>query len=147
MKTYRISTNCTLCFVFLLAFYVPTLGLVSIGQSAQVSGTPDPYFNQPIRPRVAAKPTNTIHPNISPRPMKSETWKQPVTQTKNPINKPAPSSQSIKSSLWNAPRTQAPTQPVPNNYALNQAAPNQTCLLYTSPSPRDQRGSRMPSSA
>ena len=27
------------------------------------------------------------------------------------------------------------------------AAPLQTCLLYTSPSPRDQRGSRMPSSA
>ena len=26
-------------------------------------------------------------------------------------------------------------------------ADNQTCLLYTSPSPRDQRGSRMPSSA
>ena len=26
-------------------------------------------------------------------------------------------------------------------------AHNQTCLLYTSPSPRDQRGSRMPSSA
>ena len=25
--------------------------------------------------------------------------------------------------------------------------PNGTCLLYTSPSPRDQRGSRMPSSA
>ena len=25
--------------------------------------------------------------------------------------------------------------------------PNYTCLLYTSPSPRDQRGSRMPSSA
>ena len=24
---------------------------------------------------------------------------------------------------------------------------DQTCLLYTSPSPRDQRGSRMPSSA
>ena len=26
-------------------------------------------------------------------------------------------------------------------------APTHTCLLYTSPSPRDQRGSRMPSSA
>ena len=26
-------------------------------------------------------------------------------------------------------------------------SPNQGCLLYTSPSPRDQRGSRMPSSA
>ena len=31
---------------------------------------------------------------------------------------------------------------------LNEsAALNQNCLLYTSPSPRDQRGSRMPSSA
>ena len=27
------------------------------------------------------------------------------------------------------------------------ATPYKTCLLYTSPSPRDQRGSRMPSSA
>ena len=43
-------------------------------------------------------------------------------------------------------------------YVLRQYYPNQTvlsvkgrdcgiCLLYTSPSPRDQRGSRMPSSA
>ena len=31
-------------------------------------------------------------------------------------------------------------------YAM-KAASNQACLLYTSPSPRDQRGSRMPSSA
>ena len=28
-----------------------------------------------------------------------------------------------------------------------RATPNMTCLLYTSPSPRDQRGTRMPSSA
>ena len=27
------------------------------------------------------------------------------------------------------------------------SAPSKPCLLYTSPSPRDQRGSRMPSSA
>ena len=31
--------------------------------------------------------------------------------------------------------------------SLRISAPVQTCLLYTSPSPRDQRGSRMPSSA
>ena len=31
--------------------------------------------------------------------------------------------------------------------ALNPGGQNRTCLLYTSPSPRDQRGSRMPSSA
>ena len=30
---------------------------------------------------------------------------------------------------------------------LDLAAKNSICLLYTSPSPRDQRGSRMPSSA
>ena len=28
-----------------------------------------------------------------------------------------------------------------------ESSPHPTCLLYTSPSPRDQRGSRMPSSA
>ena len=33
-----------------------------------------------------------------------------------------------------------------NEDALNKDSPN-ACLLYTSPSPRDQRGSRMPSSA
>ena len=32
------------------------------------------------------------------------------------------------------------------NYHIFQDG-NTTCLLYTSPSPRDQRGSRMPSSA
>ena len=31
--------------------------------------------------------------------------------------------------------------------AREQAAQEMACLLYTSPSPRDQRGSRMPSSA
>ena len=29
----------------------------------------------------------------------------------------------------------------------DKAKTSETCLLYTSPSPRDQRGSRMPSSA
>ena len=32
-------------------------------------------------------------------------------------------------------------------YGLDQPKLVQYCLLYTSPSPRDQRGSRMPSSA
>ena len=30
---------------------------------------------------------------------------------------------------------------------VNRLARDESCLLYTSPSPRDQRGSRMPSSA
>ena len=36
----------------------------------------------------------------------------------------------------------------PQEFAVNAARGGHTrCLLYTSPSPRDQRGSRMPSSA
>ena len=35
----------------------------------------------------------------------------------------------------------------PNGYALLAIGTSHACLLYTSPSPRDQRGSRMPSSA
>ena len=34
-----------------------------------------------------------------------------------------------------------------NNAFLQQPPDTLSCLLYTSPSPRDQRGSRMPSSA
>ena len=35
----------------------------------------------------------------------------------------------------------------PVNSMNKEFGPLYTCLLYTSPSPRDQRGSRMPSSA
>ena len=33
------------------------------------------------------------------------------------------------------------------SYKIGEGGDYTTCLLYTSPSPRDQRGSRMPSSA
>ena len=36
---------------------------------------------------------------------------------------------------------------LPAIQAVREAARRMSCLLYTSPSPRDQRGSRMPSSA
>ena len=36
---------------------------------------------------------------------------------------------------------------IADNSPLNLSKPVSDCLLYTSPSPRDQRGSRMPSSA
>ena len=36
---------------------------------------------------------------------------------------------------------------MPKEDSINQLVDLETCLLYTSPSPRDQRGSRMPSSA
>ena len=37
--------------------------------------------------------------------------------------------------------------PLPEEDVALLERPAKTCLLYTSPSPRDQRGSRMPSSA
>ena len=40
-----------------------------------------------------------------------------------------------------------PNYPAPENLAQLDADPRYSCLLYTSPSPRDQRGTRMPSSA
>ena len=42
----------------------------------------------------------------------------------------------------NSPRLQIQHGDIRDPHILNQV-----CLLYTSPSPRDQRGSRMPSSA
>ena len=41
----------------------------------------------------------------------------------------------------------SPPQSLPVNTSTSSPGHNQSCLLYTSPSPRDQRGSRMPSSA
>ena len=48
-----------------------------------------------------------------------------------------------------APLTLQPNawQLVPTGIAIYLQDPGYACLLYTSPSPRDQRGSRMPSSA
>ena len=40
-----------------------------------------------------------------------------------------------------------PDDPASSTAMITDIANNQLCLLYTSPSPRDQRGSRMPSSA
>ena len=42
---------------------------------------------------------------------------------------------------------QLPVELYTSNEELGQAAANKACLLYTSPSPRDSRKSRMPSSA
>ena len=50
--------------------------------------------------------------------------------------------------LTQSPGMLSDIQPMVLETALNHNLMSQyTCLLYTSPSPRDQRGSRMPSSA
>ena len=44
-------------------------------------------------------------------------------------------------------RSESPQRPITLKLDANEGPMFELCLLYTSPSPRDQRGSRMPSSA
>ena len=48
---------------------------------------------------------------------------------------------------WNDPAFTAELNRLLKNYVGRATPLYEACLLYTSPSPRDQRGSRMPSSA
>ena len=52
---------------------------------------------------------------------------------------------SMASDVYNLPIGTEPVLQSDGDYTL--ILPPNYCLLYTSPSPRDQRGSRMPSSA
>ena len=49
----------------------------------------------------------------------------------------------LKVNLWGRPKSPFNTRA----YGPGQHGQTKTCLLYTSPSPRDKRQSRMPSSA
>ena len=53
----------------------------------------------------------------------------------------------IDSGMKDSQKDRIRVDPAQAPIELRSAAVNEDCLLYTSPSPRDQRGSRMPSSA
>ena len=53
--------------------------------------------------------------------------------------------QNVTTNPWSSHNILNPEQLTELNKSLQSNS--KTCLLYTSPSPRDQRGSRMPSSA
>ena len=58
---------------------------------------------------------------------------------------------ALKSENYNVAATYAGNEEAASKFSDETGIPtykwNVACLLYTSPSPRDQRGSRMPSSA
>ena len=72
-----------------------------------------------------------------------------TTKTKNALSE-APSAASVRAVFPHAPKVKViaelPDKDVPPP-SLEECQDLLGCLLYTSPSPRDQRGSRMPSSA
>ena len=53
----------------------------------------------------------------------------------------------LRPSLQPNAETAEQVDPPGNVLSLRSTEQDEACLLYTSPSPRDQRGSRMPSSA
>ena len=58
--------------------------------------------------------------------------------------------QTVTQTRWTNPKDVKGFEtkiPLTSNRNLSSTIPPKSCLLYTSPSPRDQRGSRMPSSA
>ena len=59
----------------------------------------------------------------------------------------SPDSQARAQALYQKLRAEMPLHELRQAQELSQEALAKACLLYTSPSPRDQRGSRMPSSA
>ena len=48
---------------------------------------------------------------------------------------------------WDVARKAFETEEILTHFPMGEGTVHNGCLLYTSPSPRDQRGSRMPSSA
>ena len=67
----------------------------------------------------------------------------PITGWKRLSSDPVGVSEKAKGNLWAAPIPEG----FDKDWSIKSLYDGETCLLYTSPSPRDQRGSRMPSSA
>ena len=116
----------------------------------------------------ACKQWNTIVEELIHKPEKSD-WKSPTSTSKKRASKPLKineidSSQEARLNMQDAEFNRVlGGGMVPGSLTLLGGEPGigkstlllqialklnyKTCLLYTSPSPRDQRGSRMPSSA
>ena len=116
----------------------------------RLCGTPSDLRRSPraVRKADADKPGQPV--DLS-RSQPSITGKQaPNSGRSNPRRSPLPSRRNLALSDLACsspslrklkPRNAQPSQP------KNRERERALCLLYTSPSPRDQRGSRMPSSA
>ena len=104
----------------------------AISAPAYAQDTVIPVINgAPAAPQIQAY--EPLRPQTNPAlPLAPEMEVTPLPEGTVPTTLPAP--------IQSAPIQARPLQITP-------APQTATCLLYTSPSPRDQRGSRMPSSA
>ena len=96
---------------------------------------------------ITTRPPPSVHQLISPKHEESLRDKNQIksqSRLRHGHNNTNPS-QRPPFALTSALRK--PTQQHKTKQSIKATAWTHTCLLYTSPSPRDQRGSRMPSSA
>ena len=118
---------------------------------AQPVATPQPVYQQPQTQQAVYQQVPGQVVQQTPVQQVAQTTGIPVTsptqvsvganQTQIPVAQNTITNQPISASLQTPEhQASAPTQP-------QQHAAAKTCLLYTSPSPRDKRQSRMPSSA
>ena len=111
---------------------------------------PDPRYlmPDPIETLAAAeelvKLGFVVLPYINADPVLCKRLEEVGTQAVMPLGAPIGSNQGLKTSAMLEIIIEQSSVPVVIDAGLG--APSH-CLLYTSPSPRDQRGSRMPSSA
>ena len=107
------------------------------------SSSPSLFFRQlsvPVEPSSPINPRN-LNPEFS-TPQQAQD-----SRTHRPSNPVALSTPLlINNSMPQDTPSMSGTPTLPRNNSMPDGTPS-TCLLYTSPSPRDQRGSRMPSSA
>ena len=140
---------------------------MDLGVHGYVAGA-NPLLNIIIRCSIAGKLkiTDLASHSRSPRNYLSRTAIQPPIAASTPSQRKRPSSISPVSVRPPAPGSPLPLASTPRARTPGRSSMKRkcvprwshrafagkvrhayTCLLYTSPSPRDQRGSRMPSSA
>ena len=109
-------------------------------------------FQNPVKNLIKGPPFkgnpsfNPVPPQGFPQPQSSQQVNSSMQSPPTFQHSSFPSQQNPNASMTTAPTKHFSTgqhQQFPNPGTIKGTS----CLLYTSPSPRDQRGSRMPSSA
>ena len=119
------------------AMYLPDIDATGIGNNGLVHSEVNSTINLPIEISNFGSVQDTILLSVGSEPDIAAFWAN--QSSGNSSNNSGNNNSSGNNTGGNSSGG--------NNSGGNNSGGSNTCLLYTSPSPRDQRGSRMPSSA